>query len=220
MKCKKCKEDKPLTEDHFPKEKRNTNGFKGTCKVCTAKYQKEYHEKHKKRIQEYNSKHRKEISKRYYERNKEHLRERARIRMSTPEAKKKTRERLREKRRTDPSYRISNNVSRSIRKTLHGIFEGKKTKRRTFDYLPYSPQDLVEHLESQFDDKMSWDNYGSYWHVDHVYPQSLLPYDSYDHPNFLRCWALDNLQPLEAGENMSKGNKIIKTQERVIAIDV
>jgi len=45
--------------------------------------------------------------------------------------------------------------------------------------------------------------------VDHIYPQSLLPYDSYDDPNFQKCWALENLQPLEAIENLKKSNKII-----------
>jgi len=54
---------------------------------------------------------------------------------------------------------------------------------------------------------MNWDNHGK-WHLDHIYPQSLLPYDSMKHPNFQKCWALDNLHPLEATENISKGNKI------------
>jgi 5-methylcytosine-specific restriction endonuclease McrA len=58
---------------------------------------------------------------------------------------------------------------------------------------------------------MTWDNYGSYWHVDHIYPHSKLPYDSMDHPNFLKAWALNNLQPLEAIENMKKSNKILDT---------
>jgi hypothetical protein len=79
----------------------------------------------------------------------------------------------------------------------------------TFSALPYSPQDLVEHLERQFDEKMNWDNYGSYWDVDHIYPQSLLPYDSLDHTNFQKCWALDNLQPLEKMENIKKSNKVL-----------
>ena len=56
---------------------------------------------------------------------------------------------------------------------------------------------------------MSWENYGIYWQIDHIYPQSLLPYDSMDHPNFLKCWSLDNLRPLEATENIRKGNKLI-----------
>jgi 5-methylcytosine-specific restriction endonuclease McrA len=74
--------------------------------------------------------------------------------------------------------------------------------------MPYTPEQLKEHLESQFEDWMTWDNYGE-WHVDHIHPQSLLPYDSMDHPNFQKCWALENLQPLEARENIIKSNKIL-----------
>jgi hypothetical protein len=60
-------------------------------------------------------------------------------------------------------------------------------------------------LESKFDDKMSWDNYGSYWHIDHIIPQSKLLYNSMEDENFKKCWDLQNLQPLEATANMKKG---------------
>ena len=54
---------------------------------------------------------------------------------------------------------------------------------------------------------MTWENQGSYWHIDHIKPKSLFEYDSIDHPEFKKCWSLDNLQPLEAKENMRKNNK-------------
>ena len=53
---------------------------------------------------------------------------------------------------------------------------------------------------------MSWDNYGTYWQIDHVIPQSALIYDRLTHPNFQNCWALENLQPLESKANASKGS--------------
>lgn len=55
---------------------------------------------------------------------------------------------------------------------------------------------------------MNWDNWGAYWHIDHIYPVSLLPYSSMEEDNFKRCWALDNLRPLEKIANIKKGNKI------------
>ena len=45
-----------------------------------------------------------------------------------------------------------------------------------------------------------------------IYPQSKLLYDSMEHPNFLKCWALENLQPLEAKENISKGNRLYERE--------
>jgi 5-methylcytosine-specific restriction endonuclease McrA len=61
---------------------------------------------------------------------------------------------------------------------------------------------------------MSWDNQytpkkpGEYgWHMDHIIPHSSFNYDSFDHPDFVKCWALENLRPLCAIMNMQKGNK-------------
>lgn len=68
--------------------------------------------------------------------------------------------------------------------------------------------ELVIHLESQFIDGMTWDNHGmNGWHIDHIRPISSFNFDSTDHPDFKKCWALDNLQPLWVEDNLSKGDK-------------
>jgi len=71
----------------------------------------------------------------------------------------------------------------------------------------YTLENLTKHLEKQFDDKMSWDNYGSYWHIDHIKPKSLFNYTSEIDKEFKECWGLNNLQPLEAKANLIKHNK-------------
>ena len=88
--------------------------------------------------------------------------------------------------------------------------QGSKKHSPTFELLPYNKRELREHIESQFDDKMSWDNYGTYWDLDHIYPQSLLPYESMEDENFVKCWSLDNLQPLGKKQNIKKSNKILE----------
>ena len=52
---------------------------------------------------------------------------------------------------------------------------------------------------------------------DHVYPQSKLPFDSLEHLNFQKCWALENLRPLSAAENFKKGNylPLYKRDDRI-----
>jgi len=42
-------------------------------------------------------------------------------------------------------------------------------------------------------------------------PQSKLLYTSMESENFKKCWALENLQPLEAVANRKKHDKIIKS---------
>jgi 5-methylcytosine-specific restriction endonuclease McrA len=68
-------------------------------------------------------------------------------------------------------------------------------------------KDLIQHLESLFTSEMTWENYGTYWHVDHIKPQSLFVYTSMTDDEFKKCWSLSNLQPLEAKENIRKSNK-------------
>ena len=107
----------------------------------------------------------------------------------------------------DPKLRLRKGIISAIRKTLYK--QGKRSDVRSFEKLPYDLKQVTEHFEGQFDEHMTWENYGSYWQIDHIYPQSRLLYDSYDHENFQKCWALSNLRPLEASENYRKGNKII-----------
>jgi hypothetical protein len=105
----------------------------------------------------------------------------------------------------NPDLRLRENISRLIR---FQITKNGSTKNgsKIFDYLPYSVGDLMHHLESLFQDGMTWDNYGK-WHIDHIIPQSKLPFSSMEDENFLKCWSLDNLQPLWAEDNFKKGRK-------------
>ena len=80
--------------------------------------------------------------------------------------------------------------------------------------LGYDAQGLCDHLESQFDSKMNWENHGHgwngklqgqyCWNIDHIVHRSALKFDSLDHPNFAKCWALENIRPLEFMENVSR----------------
>ena len=68
-------------------------------------------------------------------------------------------------------------------------------------------EDLYLHLSNLFDANMSWDNYGTYWEIDHIKPKSLFKYSDYSDIAFSQCWALDNLQPLRKEDNRRKSNK-------------
>jgi endogenous inhibitor of DNA gyrase (YacG/DUF329 family) len=130
----------------------------------------------------------------------QHLREYRR----RPEVRKRNAEYRKERLKNDPVLRLRKNVSALVYDALV-IKQGKTKGGSTFEHLPYTPLQLKEHIENQFDKHMSWDNYGSYWQLDHIVPQAALIYDSLAHPNFAKCWALSNLQPLEKSKNASKG---------------
>ena len=116
----------------------------------------------------------------------------------------------RERRRQDPTFRLLLNTNGAVYKALRRE-NGGKNGARTLDALPFTIDELKQHLENQFDEHMTWENYGSYWHVDHIYPLKLLPYDSLEHEHFKLVWDLRNLRPLEGRANSSKGGSIPNT---------
>jgi hypothetical protein len=110
------------------------------------------------------------------------------------------------RRRTDPKFRLDGNITTLLSISL----KGKKAGKRWEELVGYTIKELMEHLEKQFDDKMTWDNYGSYWWLDHIKPVSLFHYSSPTELSFRECWALKNLRPLEKAANMKKGNRIVE----------
>ena len=72
--------------------------------------------------------------------------------------------------------------------------------------LGYSVEELMTHLEGLFKPGMSWANHGA-WHIDHIRPRSAFTYSSPTDRDFADCWALSNLQPLWAEENLRKAAK-------------
>ena len=114
-------------------------------------------------------------------------------------------------RRKDPAIRIRGNVSKAVRVALRRE-GGSKAGQSTFDHLPYTPQELREHLESLWEPWMTWDNYGrggGKWSIDHIVPQSAFHYTSLDDSAFIECWALSNLRPMESLANIAKGNRLL-----------
>lgn len=107
------------------------------------------------------------------------------------------------KRLRDPRVRLEN----AVRCRIWGaIARGSKAGRSSFDLLGYSADELKVHLERQFQRGMTWANFGS-WHIDHILPLSSFNYTTPDDPDFKLAWALTNLRPLWAKENLEKGAK-------------
>jgi hypothetical protein len=58
----------------------------------------------------------------------------------------------------NPSYRLRRRVSSCIANTM--AKRGVSKDHPTWVALPYTPEQLKEHLQAQFDEHMTWDNYG------------------------------------------------------------
>ena len=162
-------------------------------------YHKNWYQKNRERLLQQ--------SKKYYQKNKQKALQRHK------KYNKKNKERLlqykgvwqKRQRKTNPRYRLDENMGSAISRSL----KGKKTGRPWESLVGYTLENLIEHLEKQFDSKMKWNNYGNYWTVDHIKPRSLFNYTSQNDLEFKQCWILENLQPLEKIENIKKRNHYI-----------
>lgn len=131
---------------------------------------------------------------------------------STKEGKQKFRNQYNtwrnKKRINDPAFKIHGNIRARISLAIKSI----KTYRTGSieNMFGCSRESLIAHFESKFTPKMTWENHGSYWHVDHI-----IPISSFDLTDPKQCkqanhWA--NLQPLEAAANIAKSNTMTKPQ--------
>lgn len=70
-----------------------------------------------------------------------------------------------------------------------------------------SIQELKKWLEYQFDEDMTWENQGEYWHIDHVTPCA--SFDLTNEEELKKCFSWENLRPCTGIENIEKKDKII-----------
>lgn len=105
-------------------------------------------------------------------------------------------------------------IQRHLRKNFSSLLNMRlkrrntnKSNNSTFNILGYSVDNLISHLEKLFQPNMNWKNYGQ-WHIDHIKPDSHFKYNSIEDEEFKKCWALENLQPLWAKDNLKKSDKL------------
>ena len=205
-KCSRCEQLK--SESKFPKDPRTKNGLASECQSCRNIYQQIWRSRNRAKIRKYSEKsrekHKEKIwkyqnTKQYRERHRQYMKEYNK----TERWKKYRRKWENSNRRENPKCRIDDSMSKSIREALKGEKAGLKWEK----LVSYSLEDLIKHLEVQFDDKMCWENYGSYWEIDHIIPKSWYIYTKPEDIGFKMCWALENLQPLEKIANKKKGNR-------------
>lgn len=83
---------------------------------------------------------------------------------------------------------------------------GNRKHLNTMELVGCSLEFLKNHMEKQFTHEMTWENYGTYWHIDHRIPCASFNLSTIEEQK--RCFHWSNLQPLEAKENIRKGAKI------------
>ena len=205
-----CKRELPATTEYFSRRAEVKDGMRYSCKKCDSKHRKERRQKNPDKYRE--------RCRRWYKKNIDQEHERMRLRRE--ENPEKFREAARKWRKNNPQKRNetakrwrnakdSRRMNDSITSAIYKGLKGEKNGIHWEDLVGYAIDDLIRHLESQFTEGMSWANYGKHgWHVDHIIPQSVFNFTKPEHEDFKRCWALENLQPMWAKENIAKHCRI------------
>jgi len=209
--CSKCKEVKD--ESEFYKDKSKKDGLRPDCKVCVKKQDIQYRQKNKDKIKERKKKYclknkdkKRKYDEQYCQKNKDKKRE------YRQKNKDKRNQRAKERYQIDPQIKVRQILSSAIRRGLKKNC-GSKRGSSILSKLPYSMQELKQHIENLWESWMNWENHGPYnpnrrtWQIDHIVPHSCFHYENMDCEEFRKCWALSNLRPLETIANIRKGNK-------------
>ena len=92
-----------------------------------------------------------------------------------------------------PQQRIISN----LRHRVYDLIKKQLESQSTLELIGCSREEFIYYIEKQFTKHMTWDNYGTYWEVDHIHPLSKGGSFHYT-----------NCQPLTINENRTKSNKI------------
>ena len=179
-------------------------------KEKVLKYKKDYYQKNKTILQEKHKIYREEKADEIIE---YRLKNRDRIRKVNRAWSKKNIKRIlkyrKNKRKTDIQYRIREYLRTRINSAI--LYQKTTKHSSSLELLGCSIQNAKEHIEKQFKEGMSWENYGhKTWHIDHIIPCA--SFDLTDPEQQKKCFNYKNLQPLWWHENLSKGAKIIESK--------
>ena len=191
--CKRCNAEKPLNEFYFKKDEKDEKHR--YCKLCLKQKNDSWYQ---------NAKHqRTDYYKTYREQNKEYFNKYSYTHYHTK--KELYREWSRNKYLTDNVYRTKKLVTVRIHEALHTYQVLKKD--RTIEYLGCTISEYCDYLESKFDSNMTWENQGTYWHIDHIRP--IASFDLTDEEQLYQCFHYTNTQPMEKTENRLKSDTYI-----------
>lgn len=104
----------------------------------------------------------------------------------------------------NPKGHLKSIVTSRVRKALKS-----NKKNKSLEYLGCDIETYKAHIEKQFKEGMTWDNFGE-WHIDHIKP--IMYKENGQEPTIEQVAErlhYTNTQPLWAKENMEKGNRFI-----------
>jgi hypothetical protein len=137
-----------------------------------------------------------------------------------PEKTKAMWKRSSDKRRSSTKGKLNHSMSSRLRLSLK---KNAKSGQHWESLVGYTVQQLKKHLEKKFQLGMTWENYGygvGKWNIDHIVPVAAFNFETTQDFDFRSCWALKNLQPMWQKENMKKSNKLNKSFQPSLLLQI
>lgn len=120
----------------------------------------------------------------------------------------RTQARFVERYHSDPQFNLAIKFRRRVWMALKKCKIQKQGHHKIIKLLGCTFSDFKKHIESQFTDGMTWEGVISgKIHLDHK--QAVSTFDLTDPEQVARCFSWQNMQPLWAFDNLSKGAKLI-----------
>ena len=111
----------------------------------------------------------------------------------------------------DPNFKLVCTLRTRIGTVLSKIKQDKYM--HTMELVGCTIDELKKHLESKFEEGMTWQNHGE-WHIDHIVP--CCSFDLTKKINQQVCFNWSNLQPMWGKENLSKSGKYDEIDQNVL----
>lgn len=222
--CKKCLIEKNISE--FGILRKNKDGLRNECKSCRIinrelnlekiKFQeKQRRLKNREIINKKQKEYRKIFSNELKVKRDEYLnKNREKLNLSSKKWKNENQKKVKKWRQENREYFNNYNkircetdilfkIKRNIRSRINKFIKNKS--QNSIDIIGLNINELKKYLESKFKDGMCWENYGKYgWHIDHIVPLSSAKTED----ELYNLCHFENLQPLWAEDNLSKGCKL------------
>ncbi len=150
----------------------------------------------------------KQKTKKYYDTNKDIINEKRKDYFIEyrKNNKDKRNEYIKNKRQSDPIFKLKHNVRNLVRLAING--KGYKKLTKTELILGCTFDEFKQHIENQFESWMNWDNYGLYngepnygWDYDHIIPMK----DGLTEMEVIKLNHYTNIRPL-----CSYTNRVLK----------
>lgn len=148
------------------------------------------------------------ITESWQKQNQAHINLKQRERRATLEGHRKhileNTENCKKRRKESPAFKLLCSLRHRLWSALSG--HGLRKHVSTIELLGASVREVKIHLENKFQPEMSWENYGTYWHIDHITPCAAFNLEDPEQQRV--CFHYTNLQPLTREENLRKGATI------------